>query len=162
MSRATLTGVYNNAPPEALDYLAEYYEQVAAETRSAAARRRADAARNASARRGMNERGAATRYAVELLAAHLQSVDYQTALDRAVAVSGIDAYTVEYHWRTAMKNRDAIERFKRDRRIMQLARAGWTDAEIGTETGLSARQVNRVINSKKHHLNRRPMPDAAD
>ena len=157
MSRASLSGVYNDADPTALDSLAEYYEVLSAETRTAAARKRADAARYAAGEARTNARGRAVLYAVELLAGYLQSMNYQGALAAAVQLSGIDATTIEWHWRTRMKNRDAIERFKRDRRIMQLARSGWTDAEIATEIGLSTRQVNRVVNAKKPRHGRRPV-----
>ena len=42
--KASLLGVYNNSPPRSLDRLAEHYETVARETRSAAKSQRIRAA----------------------------------------------------------------------------------------------------------------------
>ena len=156
VSRASLLGVHNNASPSVLDELAEFHQRLADETRSAADMQRWKARRKEDYGRSSNQRAIAIRHGVELIETDITSLPYDKALAHAETLTGIDGVDLDYRWREECKKTKSKARAARDRRIMTLARSGWTDKDISGEIGtISGRQVNRIVAAGKRHLIRR-------
>ena len=79
-SRASLLGVHNRATPEVLDALAEFFQRLADETRTAAARQRYKAAEDERFGRANNQRARAIANGVELIELEIGALPYAEAL----------------------------------------------------------------------------------
>lgn len=69
------------------------------------------------------------------------------AIDRCSAETGLPGATVAHHMRAARLAQARAERAARDRLILQLARRGWTDAEIERHPAvpIKRRQISNVV-----------------
>ena len=75
--------------------------------------------------------------------------DQAIACARAAAKHGLTfpwaPDTVAHHMKTAKAANHEQARAERNRRILQMARKGWTNAEIADQIGCSTRTVSRAI-----------------
>lgn len=140
-------------PSRALDELAHWFGDIGSAFSAAAYTRQTGEARAVE----LKWRRRALRTSASMLATYIASGQSPEQATKTVSkITGLDEAAILSVLSRAAREGQALARARRNRRLMQLASLGWTDAELGVKYDLHRKSVNRIIARERRFARQNP------